>query len=338
MSTSKIYKYSDDINDTDYTHFLNPKLKNKLEEHLNQYKSNNPNINNNIYVVINELLNALIYIDPVHNNGSQLNNDKFSNVSYVQIFYIKLLDESINNTVLIDFVNSLVDEDDKREINFIICTGNNVLSHVINNENSDTISIIKTTENDYQVGDKFTLPNSTNLNYIIIKKIYNKERVEEEKQQEAIAEAQQEQEAIAEAQQDKEATEKTTEEEAKQEQEQEATEEAKEEEESQEAKEEATEEEEEEGQKNKETYELLNVNQMANNLEENIKKNREEKIKKNIESPSNTPTQNNRKNITAESIPVGNTNTKRANFENNQNNKKGGKRKTKKNKGKKVRK
>ena len=158
-----IYKY-----DNNNIPFLDEKLNTNLTKHLQQYKSKNTDIDNNIYVFTNDKLNALIYIDPVLNNGVEFNQDKFSNVSYYQIFYISGHNGDhalITSEHLFEFVKS-VSDNNTPIMKFIICSGNHTLT-LPDVTKTDEYDIVQFTD-EHKVDDNFTLPNTSKLNYIVI--------------------------------------------------------------------------------------------------------------------------------------------------------------------------
>ena len=158
-----IYKY-----DNNNIPFLDEKLNTNLTKHLQQYKSKNTDIDNNIYGFTNDKLNALIYIDPVLNNGVEFNQDKFSNVSYYQIFYISGHNGDhalITSEHLFEFVKS-VSDNNTPIMKFIICSGNHTLT-LPDVTKTDEYDIVQFTD-EHKVDDNFTLPNTSKLNYIVI--------------------------------------------------------------------------------------------------------------------------------------------------------------------------
>jgi hypothetical protein len=382
-----IYKYSDEMNNIN-TIFQDDGMKTRLTTHLSNTEIDK---NNTIYIYNSDALKALIYIDEILNPDFKFtldNNGKFSGVSYFQIFYVKMSNNTTTDItdLLIEFVKSLSD-DSSRKMSFIICAGHNDTSNV-NEGDVDNYQILKIgshDDNKHKLDDLFTLKNTSELNYVVIinpggskqseAQGYN---TEEEKTQEtnvnspevnltkqeeplleAVSPAEQEAEETVERlaikgeqnEAEEEAKQKKAEsrltikgeeekvgEEAASEPAEETVEDIKKEESVEVIPENVNREEEQENSTATEPQEtitqkednFLNVPKKINNIEQKLK---EQKLQN-----DKTPTQDNPKSFTelAGVINTGNTNTLKNKYEPPPKKNKGGKRRTKKNKGKKV--
>ena len=165
-----IYKYSDEMNNIN-TIFQDDGMKTRLTTHLSNTEIDK---NNTIYIYNSDALKALIYIDEILNPDFKFtldNNGKFSGVSYFQIFYVKMSNNTTTDItdLLIEFVKSLSD-DSSRKMSFIICAGHNDTSNV-NEGDVDNYQILKIgshDDNKHKLDDLFTLKNTSELNYVVI--------------------------------------------------------------------------------------------------------------------------------------------------------------------------
>ena len=178
-----IYNYTDDKVDVDAV-FSDNTMKSRITTHLGN------NINGTVYIYKSEVLKALIYIDKNLNPGFKFNNKTFSGGSFFQIFYVKMLIEepSFTNDVFIDFVKSLTSPDDApHKITFIICSGKNELSGITPTYNGDyQFSKIASNAKNTKIDQSFSLPNNSELNYIVITMKSDLNQLKESKQEEQL--------------------------------------------------------------------------------------------------------------------------------------------------------
>ena len=163
----RIDKYQDNTVNNDV---LDVKMKKMLTDHLAKYQLKKKD---NIYIYESEVLKALIYIDDALNPDFKFENNKFTHVSYFQIFYIKMVNKETvaTNDFFIDFVKSLTkpSDDDAHKMTFIICSGNNELSGITSPNNPDyKFSKIDSDAENTKIDQLFSLPNKSKLNYIVI--------------------------------------------------------------------------------------------------------------------------------------------------------------------------
>jgi hypothetical protein len=162
-----IYNYTDDNVNID-TVFSDDTIKSRITQHLTSNK-----INGTVYIYESNFLKALLYIDKNFNPEVEFKDNTFSRVSFFQIFYVKMSEPLFTNDFFIDFVKSLTNQpdDDAHKITFIICTGHNELSNITaETSGSYTISKISSVDKNVSVYDTYTLPNTSELNYVVITK------------------------------------------------------------------------------------------------------------------------------------------------------------------------